>query len=68
MVPEAKRRWFFGASGYITVRRRSGGSAFNVSIQLNDFEDFVELIEPGSKKEREPKYNPKSRWNRELFK
>ena len=67
-IPGATARWTFGLRGYVIVFKRNGGRAFNLGIQLEDFYDFVELIEPGSSAKREPKHNPDSWWNRELFK
>ena len=68
VIPGATARWTFGLRGYVIVFKRNGGRAFNLGIQLEDFYDFVELIEPGSSAKREPKHNPDSWWNRELFK
>ena len=67
-IPGASRRWTLGLPGYITVHRRSGELVFQVGVQLEDFEEFVELIEPGSKQEREPKHDPNSWWNRNILK
>jgi hypothetical protein len=68
MIPGASKRWALAVSGYITVYERNGGKAFNVGMQLEDFSEFVELIEPGSRKKREPKHDPNSWWNRDVLK
>ncbi len=67
-IPGARSIWtLVGSGGYCRVLERNGKHAFNVSAHLNDFDDFVEVIEPGSKAKREER-NPNSWWNRELFK
>jgi hypothetical protein len=65
-IPGATSSWSLSRRGYATVRQRDGKKAFNLSVHLQNFSDFVELIEAGSKAARE---TPSSGWwNRELFK
>ena len=67
-MPDARSWWSTYHSGYAIVRKRQGGWAFIVTPKLSDFEEFAELIEPGSTEARKFKHNPNSWWNRDLFK
>lgn len=68
-VPGASGRWaFFAPGGGASIHHRTAGYLFAFSAYLEDVDQFVELIEPGSSERRKPKHNPNSWWNRELFK